>query len=210
MLEFAFNGSNTTVRIQHLSFVQSGFASHIYFQGSGTLLLEDCVFTDSPGAALDLEPNGPLEVVIRNSRISSSGSGILLKPAAGGSIHVTFDHVTIANNTGGGIKTDTTNGPIALDIANSVISDNGGNGINAVAGASQNIVSIKDTVIAKNGAAGVQANGVNAGVLIATTLFDQNVAGATSVVGGGNMFTYGNNQIVGSMGSGFNQTAQLH
>ena len=98
---------------------------------------------------------------------------------------------------------------MTTDITDSVISNNGGNGINAVAGANQNIVSIKNSVIAKNGVAGVQANGANAGVLIATTPLDQNAAGATSVVSGGNVFTYGNNQIVGSAGSGFNHTAGL-
>jgi hypothetical protein len=46
-------------------------------------------------------------------------------------------------------------------------------------------------------------------VLIATTLLDQNVSGATSVVSGGNMFTYGNNDVVGGLGSGFTGTATL-
>jgi hypothetical protein len=175
------------------------------------VILEDCVFTDVPSAALDIEPSGPVSVVIRNSRISNSASGILLKPQPNGSINAVLDHVTIADNTGGGIKIDTTYGPVTTDIADSVISNNAGNGINAVGNAGgQAIVSIKNSVIARNGVAGVQANGVNAGVLISTTLLDQNVAGATSVVNGGNMFTYGNNDIVGLIGSGFTGTATLH
>jgi hypothetical protein len=65
-----------------------------------------------------------------------------------------------------------------------------GGGIDALGNAGgQAMVSIKNSVIAKNGAAGVQANGANAGVLIGTTLLDQNVAGATTVVGGGNIYT---------------------
>jgi hypothetical protein len=146
-----------------------------------------------------------------NTRISNNNSGgILLKPAHGGSITATLDRVTITQNAGGGIKIDTTSGPVTADITDSIISNNGGNGINAVGNAGgQAIVNIKSSVFARNGGAGVQANGVNAGVLIATTLFDQNAAGATSVVNGGNMFTYGNNQIVGSAGSGFNHTAGL-
>ena len=145
-----------------------------------------------------------------NSRISNAGSGILLKPAAGGSIKATLDHVTITGSVGGGIKADATNGVVDLDVSDSEISDNGGNGINAVAsGRNQNIVSIKNSVIARNGAAGVQSNGANAGVLMATTLLDQNVSGALSVVAGGNLFTYGNNQVVGSQGSNFTSTAAL-
>jgi hypothetical protein len=210
-LQFNPVGGNTpdTVRIKHLSF-RSSLAFALAFQAGGTLILEDCDFTDSSGAAVDIEPNGPLNLVINNSRISNNGSGILLKPAGGGSINATLNHVTISQNTGAGIKIDTTNGTVTIDIADSVVSNNGGNGINAVGNAGgQGIVNVKNSVIAKNGVAGVQANGANAAALIATTLLDQNAAGATSIVGGGHVSTYGNNQIVGGAGSGFNQMAGL-
>jgi hypothetical protein len=207
----AFGGGNFRARIRHLSFRNAATgATQLGFEGSGTLILEDCTFEDSDDAALIIAPNGPLNVAIRNSRMSNGVSGILLKPAAGGSINATLDHVTIADNNGGGIKIDTTNGPVTLDVTDSVVSNNGGNGINAIGNVGgQAIVSIKNSVIAKNGAAGVQANGANAGVLIQTTLLDENVAGATSVVNGGNMSTYGNNSLVGPPGSGFNHTAGL-
>jgi hypothetical protein len=200
------------IKIRGLTFAVvgafNGTDPGFYVLGGGTVVLEDCAFDKMPNLALDIEPNGPLNLVIKNSRISNSASGILLKPRAGGSIHATFDHVTVSQNTGGGIKIDTTNGPVTTDITGSVVSDNGGNGINALGNAGgQNVVSIKDSVIAKNGVAGVQANGANAGILVATTLLDQNAGGATSIVGGGNLFTYGNNQIVGSAGAGFNHTA---
>jgi Right handed beta helix region len=207
---YEIQGANTSVTLRGLTFPDSPFAGAIQYSGNGTLIIEDCAFVDEAGLALDIEPNGPLTLVIRRSRISNNGSGMLLKPGAGGSIKATFDHVVITGNHGGGIKSDSTNGVINLDISNSEISNNSGNGLNAVSGANQNIVSIATSVIARNAAAGVQANGVNSGVLVATTLLDQNVAGATSVVGGGNMFTYGNNDIVGSIGSGFTGPAQPH
>ena len=101
-------------------------------------------------------------------------------------------------------------GPVTVDITDSIIRDNGGNGVNAVSpGANQSIVSIKNSVIAKNGVAGVQANEANAAILVQTTLFDQNIAGAISVVGGAHISTYGNNSIVGSAGSGFTGSAPL-
>jgi Right handed beta helix region len=207
---FSFQGGVVTVRFRHLNLGNASVSAAITASSGGTLILEDCVFADATAAELEIEPNGPLNLVIRNSRMSNSGSGILLKPAAGGSIHAILDHVTIADNTGGGIKIDTTNGPVTTDITDSDISNNGGNGINALGNAGgQAMVSIKNSVIAKNAGAGVQANGVNAGVLVQTTLFDQNVAGATSVVGSGHISTYGNNSIVGSAGSGFTGTAPL-
>jgi len=196
------------MRIRHLA-LRGG--SDLTFLAGGTLILEDCVFTESSGTpAIDIEPTGPLNLVIRNSRISNNPSGILLKPAVGGSITATFDHVTITGNTGGGIKIDTTNGPVTMDITDSVVSNNGANGINAVGNASaQAMVSIKNSVIAKNGLVGVQANGANAGVLVQMTILDQNAAGATTVVNGGHISTYGNNSIVGSAGSGFTGSAPL-
>jgi hypothetical protein len=197
-----------TITLRHLTF--NSAVTAISVLGSGTLILEDCVIQNNSGTALNINPTGALNLVVTNTRISNSGSGILINPASGGSVQASFDRVTIAQNSGGGIKVETTNGPVVLDISNSVISYNSSNGVNAVAGANQNVVSIKNGVIAKNGLSGVQANGANAAVLVATTLLDQNAAGATSVVNGGGLLTYGNNDIVGSIGSGFTATAPLH
>jgi hypothetical protein len=202
---------NTSATFRGVTFTRTGVNTALFDGASGTLVLEDCAFVNATGAAIDIEPEGPLDIVIKNCRLSAtSGGAIILKPAPGGSITATLDHVTIADNAGGGIKIDTTNGPVTLDITDSVVSKNGGNGINAVGNAGgQAVVSIKNSVIAKNGAAGVQANGANAGVLVQTTLFDQNAAGATEVVNGGHISTYGNNSIVGNAGSGFTATAGL-
>jgi Right handed beta helix region len=208
--------SSVVIRIRNLTISGSaGGYPAISIAGSGTLILENCVFENfnasGAGAALDIEPTGPLNLVIKNSRISNNAAGVLLKPAAGGSINATLDHVTVTGNTGtgGGIKTDSANGIVNLDIIESEISNNGGVGINARSGGSLNMVSIKNSFITKNSAQGVQANGANVGVTVQTTLLDQNTGGATSVVAGGHISTYGNNSIVGSSGSGFTGTASL-
>jgi hypothetical protein len=181
----------------------------ITLQG-GTAILENVHITGVDVNAILAQPTSPSTLIVRNCIIDSSPSGVLLKPDAGGSLSAVFDHVTITSNNGGGIKIDTTNGPVTVDITDSVISNNAGNGINAVGNAGgQAIVNIKNSVVAKNGAVGVQANGANAGVLLQTTLLDQNAAGALSVVNGGHISTYGNNSIVGSAGSGFTATAGL-
>jgi hypothetical protein len=107
--EIGFIGKNVVLKFQHMGF--SNASSVIDFiGGGGTLIFEDCVLEDNGGAALDIEPGAPFNLVIKNSRISNNPSGVLIKPAAGGSVTATFDGVTIADNTGGGIKTDTTNG----------------------------------------------------------------------------------------------------
>jgi hypothetical protein len=214
VLRLASGGPNVTLTFRNIAFSGvNGAPSAIKVgnDGAGTLIFDNCTFANFSAAALDIEPNAAYNIVVTNSRISNSGGGVLLKPATGGIVNATFNHVTFTNNSGGGIKTDTTNGSVTADIADTVISYHGGNGVNAVGGAGgQNMVSIKNSVIARNGGAGVQANGATAGVLVATTLLDQNSAGATSVVGGGSLYTYGNNDVVGSLGSGFPATAPLH
>jgi hypothetical protein len=205
------NGSNITLTFRNMAFDGvGGPPSALQMIGSGTLIFENCVFQNFSGAALDIEPNGPYNLVIKNSRISNNAAGVLIKPASEGSVTATFDGVTIADNTGGGVKTDTTNGAINLAISNSTISKNAGNGLNAVGGAGgQNVLELIHNVIASNGTAGVQANGTNAAALVNNTSILNNLTGATSIVAGGRILTYGNNSIVGSSGSGFTGTASL-
>jgi hypothetical protein len=206
------SGAHTAeVHLIGLNIFGSGNPGIKFQNGGGTLIVEKCqLFFNNAGAGIEMATNQfGTQLFVSDTRVTGAAAGALLKPSAG-SISATFDHVKLTGNFGGGLKTDTTNGSITIEITDSQFSDNLGNGINAVAGTGQNIVSIKNSIIARNGVAGIQASGANAGVLVATTLFDQNQLGATSVVSGGNMFTYGNNQIVGSIGSGFTQTAQLH
>jgi hypothetical protein len=205
---FIFYGSGQAVRIRNLTISgTSGGYPAIQIQGSGTLIIENCVFENlnasGAGPALDIEPNGPFNLVITNSRISNNVGGVLLKPAAGGSVTATFDGVTIVGN-GGGLKTDTTNGAVKVDMTNSTISNNTNNGLNAVGGAGgTNILNLSHDVIASNGAVGIEVSGADAAVFVDTTLLDLNATGATSTLNSGKVYTYSNNRIIGPAGSGF-------
>jgi hypothetical protein len=176
---------------------------------SGTVILENAHITGTSISAILAQPTSPSTLIVRNCLIDGS-AGVLLKPQSGGGLSARFDHVTITSNSGGGIKIDTTSGPVTVDITDSEISSNAGNGLNAVGGAGgPAIFNIHNSIIAKNETAGVQVNGATAAAMIDTTLLDSNSTGATSVVGGGHMLTYGNNRIVGSSGSGFTGPAAL-
>jgi hypothetical protein len=210
-----FGGTNEVVKIRNLTISGSaGGYPAILFTGSGTLILENCVFENfnasGAGPALDIEPTGPFNLVITNSRISNNAAGVLIQPGTGGSVTATLDGVTIVENNGGGLKTDTINGPINLAISNSTISKNGGNGINAVGSAGgQNVLQLTHDVIAYNSVAGVQANGASAAVLVNNTSILNNATGATSLIANGRILTYGNNSIVGLSGSGFTGNTSL-
>jgi Right handed beta helix region len=211
-------GTNQIVTIRNYT-ISGAFGGYpaIKVAGSGTLILENCAFENLPGTALDVEPNGAFNLIVTNSRISNSVAGIMLKPTTGGSVKATFNGVTIVNNNGGGLKTDSTNGPVSVDISNSTISNNAGNGMNAVSPTGPvlsgglggaNMFNIRNSVIAGNGSSGIQANGPVSAVLVNNTLLDSNTA-ATSAINGGRILTYGNNNIVGSAGSGFTGPAPL-
>jgi hypothetical protein len=178
---------------------------------NGTLIMENVHITGAFTSAITANPTSPSVIVVRNCVFDDNSSGVTLKPQTGGaSLSAVFDHVTISSNSGGGIKIDTTNAPVTVDITDSVISNNAGNGVNAVGGAGgPAMFNIHNSVIAKNGAAGVQVNGGTAAAMIDTTLLDSNASGATSVVAGGHMLTYGNNRIIGTDGSGFTGSATL-
>jgi hypothetical protein len=152
-----------------------------------------------------------INLKVQDTTLVGNGTGMKITSVPPGvAVDAVVNRTQIDNNVGGGLRADgTSGGSITVDLVDSSVSLNGGNGINAIAGAGQNMVTIKNSVVAKNAVAGVQANGANAAVLLVNTLLDQNVAGATSIVGNGHIVTYGNNQIVGSPGSGFNGTAAL-
>ena len=196
-------------KFQHVGFSGLGAAFPISkVTGSGTLIFEDCVIEDVAGTGLDIEPNGPLNLVIKNSRISNNtAAGVLIKPAAGGSVTATFDGVTITNNAGG-LKTDTTNGAVRVDISNSTISQNANNGLIAIGGAGgNNMVTVKNDVIASNGQAGIEASGSNAAVLVNNAVLDTNTGGSLQAVSSGRILTYQNNTAIGAVGTGFTGVA---
>ena len=211
IIALILNG-NQQMKIRNVTFSGArGGLSAIKVSGRGTLILENCVFENLAGTALDIEPTGALNLVIINSRISNNAAGVLIKPAAGGSVTATFNGVTIVNNGGGGIRADSSNGPITMDITDSLIADNVSNGLNISSGTgTQNdMVNIIRTTIAKNGLVGIQSGGSNAAVLLNASTLDSNGNGATLASNGGRITSYGNNQIIGTPGSGFTGSTPL-
>jgi hypothetical protein len=220
MLQLA--NSDQVVKIRNLTFngQTSGGGGAIEVRGSGTLIIENCVFENfANGTALEIDPSdGAVNLVIINSRISNNAAGVLIRPLVIGgginmkpSVNATFDHVTVAQNSGGGIHTDSSDGPITVDIADSTISDNASNGFNVTSGTGphNNMVNIIRTTIANNGLVGIQSGGSNAAVLLNASTLDSNTNGATDALTGARIVSYGNNQIIGAPGSGFTGSAAL-
>jgi Right handed beta helix region len=209
-IALSLNG-NQIVKIRNLTFSgATGGLSAIKVIGRGTLIIENCVFENLTGTAIDIEPtSSPFNLVIKNSRVSNNTGGVLIKPNMGASVTATFDGVTIVNNTGG-LRTDSTNGAVKVDVANSSISYNTANGIVAIGGVGgNNMVTLKNDVIASNGQVGIDVSGTTAAVLVNNSVLDSNTTGATSAVSGGRILTYGNNSIIGPTGFGFTSSIPL-
>jgi hypothetical protein len=171
--------------------------------------LENCKIFGFSGPGVEVAPSsGNVVVKIQDSTITQNGGGVLVAPTSSASVSISIDRSRIENNSGGGVKTDTSSGAISASISDSSISFNNGNGLNAVSiSGAQNMLTLVRDVITKNGTAGIQANGANAAALVNNTVLDSNATGATSVVAGGRILTYGNNSIIGTPGSGFTGSA---
>jgi hypothetical protein len=200
------NGSGITVTLRNITIFNWPNKTAILLT-NGTLVLDN-VHIIRTGEAISAQPIGPSKLVIKNSIFENNNAGLLIKPGSGGSVVASFDHVTTTNNNGGGLKIDTTNGSVTVDVIDSNISFNAGNGLNAVGGAGgPAMFNIHNSVIAKNATAGVQVNGATAAAMLDTTLLDSNASGATTVINGGHILTYGSNRIIGTAGSGFTGSA---
>jgi len=183
----------------------------INITGNGTVRLEKCKIFGFTTAGIEVVPSaGSVTLIIQDSSITKNNAGILVAPTGSASVSIAIDRSSIDSNTGGGLKAVTASGTINGTISDSSLSFNGGNGLNAVGNSSaQNMIVLTRDSVTSNGAAGVQANGATSAVLVNNTLLDSNAAGATSIVNGGRVLTYGNNSIVGPAGFGFTGSATL-
>jgi hypothetical protein len=207
-------GINVTIRnlaVYAVDIPDSPNPIGIDITAAAVVRLENCKIFGFSGPGVEVAPSsGNAVVKIQDSAITRNTAGVLVAPTGSGSASISIDRSRIENNNGGGMKTDTTSGAINATISDSSVSFNAGNGVNAVGGSgAQNMLYIRNSVIASNGNAGIQANGTNAAALVNGSVLDSNTAGATAVIGGGRILTYGNNSIIGPVGSNFTGTTPL-
>lgn len=176
--------------------------------------IENCKIYDvGGGPAILVKPGiGTTTVKIQDSTFSNNAGGITVAPTAAARVSLSIDRSRIESNSGGGIRIDSSNasGSITTHVTDSSISFNTSAGINVVSGSAggQNVVNLSGDVLASNGGTGLQANGANAAALVKQTSLSNN-ATALSAINSGRILTYGNNSIVGSVGTGFSASASL-
>jgi hypothetical protein len=209
------NTAGVEVTLRHLVILGVPFNNPpligIDITAAALVRVEDCTINGFTQVGIKAEPSaGSVTLKIQDSTISTNGSGVLVAPTGSASVSMAIDRSRVETNAGGGVKIDTSSGLISASISDSSISFNSGNGLNtvSVSGAQAMLTVVRD-VITKNGAVGIQANGTSAAALVNATVLDSNASGATAVVNGGRISTYGNNSVIGGAGSGFTGSASL-
>jgi hypothetical protein len=180
----------------------------VRFVAGAALHIEDCVirrFNAANSAGVSVANSAAMALFITNTTISANGNGatgggIVIAPAAGGSIKAVISNSRILNNANVGIKVDATsttslNG-LLTSISDTLIAGNP-TGLNGAGGGTGNNIMVTDSVITMNGT-GVNTNGGTSVVRMGTTNISGNQTGITASGGGVNR-SYGNNQINGNV-----------
>lgn len=179
----------------------------IRFLQGASLIVEDCVIRDFKGAA----PNGSGIVVantsliakidISNSNITGNGSGtngagINVAPTGTGSARVTITNSMFLNNTVG-VRTNTaaTTGSISVSATDTTVA--GGSLHGFVAEGTSGIIRmmLNKVVSTNNLGDGVRSVGANAAVRVGSSVVTGNNGTGFAVASGGQLQSYGNNQV---------------
>jgi hypothetical protein len=170
------------------------------------VVIERCDIFGFSSLAVSANPSsGTLFLKLQETTLNNNGGGLGIKPSGGATVNAAIERTHVdANN--GGLKLDGTGGgPSNIAISDSSISLNTNGGVNALSGGSGNVkIDLTRTVIANNGTFGVQASNASGGtatLTIGQSMLSNN-GSAWSIVSGGQLLSYGNNQVTGPVGTG--------
>jgi hypothetical protein len=201
-------GASDVINLRGL--VIDGVKSGLYgvqLTSGGTLSVQNCLIQAFATGGIYISPtSGSTSVKIQDTTIIQNASGVEFKPSSGASVTAFIDHTRIDQNNGAGLRLDgTAGGPVTIVVADSSVSGNVSNGMNAVSGSGGNVTAdLMRDIIASNAMAGIQANphGGTAIVTVGDSMLSNNGT-ALAAVGGGSLRSFGNNQVTGSVGTGF-------
>jgi hypothetical protein len=199
------NGAGINVILRNLSIngVVSGLVG-INFIAGASLTLDNVTvmnFNTGTAAGIVFAPNSSFAVfLMRNSIVHSNGlapstgGGVLVQPAAGGSALVTIADSKMQRNGGAGILLTSANGATLMTVRDSSISSNTNGGVASTATAASITVMLDRATINSNSQNGVLSSGGNSTVRINNSVIHGNAIGVASA-GGGVLRSYKNNAI---------------
>ena len=145
------------------------------------------------------------DTYISNNGAAGAGGGIEVRPTGSGSAQVMIRNARVTNSGSNGFRSDTsaTSGSVIASIEDSEFSGNG-QGIAAVAGAGvtdTSIVMVNNSASVNNTNFGIIANGQAAIIRVGNTSITGNGTGVTTA-GSGEVKSYGDNRLDGNNNNG--------
>jgi hypothetical protein len=196
------------LRINGVAGTGTGGLNGVQFLSGAALHIENCAifgFTQS-GININTTSSSATSLFVTDTVVSNSASGIVARNAGTGIVFVSMQRTTLAQNSAFGLKLDGSGGPgtIIAAVSDSLIAGNG-TGMSAVSGAGS-LVSVRVTrsSISNNlttGALSDGSAGQTAAILFSDNLITGNSPGLSSV-GGGVLFSYQNNVLIGNFPDG--------
>lgn len=196
------------VFLSGLDFHGAGTASNgVRIIAGGSVHIQNSIirsFQAVNGVGISFQPSGATQLTVLNSTIANNGSGvtgggILIQPTgAAGTGRITLRNVHVQNNANIGIRVDTTGNTAGAGINMSIegtSSTGNATGISVLtpAGTTSAILMINGTLVANNSGVGIVVNGTAARARVGNSTITGNGTGV-SQIGGGIVFTYGNNR----------------
>jgi len=180
----------------------------ISFINGGFLHVEDCVIRRFTGSGISITAGGATGFEITRTTVfsngnGSTGAGIRIAPAAGGTSKGVINRVVADRNTFG-LAGDATGGSVNLNIDDSTATNSTLAGIIGVAGSgTANVMVMRAT--ASNNGTGIQNAGGATNVRVGSSAIQGNTTGVSGTVA-----SYVTNQIDGNTANGVPTPTALH
>jgi len=197
---FNFNsvniGPNDRVDINGVIMDMRGFAggsAALSYTGSGSLVVRNSTIRAS-GTGISVTTNGAAKLLVANTTIEhNTGVGLLIQPTAG-AVQAEIDGLRAAGNLGGVQALAGTGATIDLQLRNSVISQNSNFGVVSQSNGGVTSSFVDRSAISQNASIGLYASGTNAYLLVNGTTIERNNIG-WAFGSGGQLVSYGNNVV---------------
>jgi hypothetical protein len=203
-------GATDVINLRGLTLNGSGGSLGVHILSAGRVSIQDCVIQQF-GTGVNVATSADIRLKIQNSTIINNTNGVSVVPNSN-IANVAIEHSHIDSNSGIGVQASGAfGGTTYVAVADSSVSLNGTNGVVAKAGSSAlAAVSLMRDNFVGNLQSGVVADGTAgnlAFVRVGDSLFAHNLNGAVQAVAGGVLQSFGTNEIIGTVGSGFTGTA---
>src|SRR5262245_12508797 len=164
----------------------------IRFLAGGALHIEKCEIFGFGGRGISAEPAGGGTMYVIDAVLSNNdGGGILIKPSV--YLGTSLDKVRLDGNLYGVRAENNAN----VTIRDSVAAGNSTHGFHAVSTGAGVLINVENSTATNNGGGGVTTTGAAAGISISNTTIMSNAQGINTS-GGGSVYSFGNNRIIGN------------